>query len=231
MIVGIIQPNYLPWRGYFDIIDDVDIFIFYDDIQYTKNDWRNRNKIKTSNGTGWITVPVNHKHLSQLICNTSIDYSQNWINKHTNLFNQWYKKAQYFDMYIDEILKILMMKHPTISELNITLSRWIIKQLNIKTKLYLSSEFNVHGSKTDRLIRLLKKVNATSYLSGPAAKQYIDENLFRDADIGLLYKLYEYTNYPQLHGTFEPNVSTIDLLFNCGPESRNYLKSRQSNLA
>lgn len=229
MKVGIIQSNFIPWRGYFDFIDDVDLFIYHDDIQYTKGDWRNRNKIKTESGTMWLTVPVNYKSTSQRIHETTIDYSTKWINKFGTTIKQNYKMAHYFYDYYDEIMSIINMRYTTISELNINLNSWILEKLHIKTKTKMSSELTPVGTKTDRLIDILEKVKATSYLSGPMAKNYLDITRFSDHKIKLYFKSYSYDDYNQLHGSFEPNVTVLDLLFNCGDTSNKFLKSKLKN--
>lgn len=229
MKVGIIQSCFVPWRGYFDFIDDVDLFIYHDDLQYTKNDWRNRNKIKTQNGLEWITVPVNYKTVSQLICETKIDYSQKWQKKMKNKIVAAYSKAPYFKKYADAFFELLFEHYENISELNVNINKWILTILNIKTKINMSREFSPVGSKTDRLIDILKKVGATVYLSGPSAKNYLEEEKFKSAGIDLEYKAYEYKEYPQLYGKFEPNVTVLDLLFNCGDNSRDFLKSLKPN--
>ncbi len=228
MKVSIIQSNYIPWRGYFDFIDDMDLTIFYDDVQYTKNDWRNRNKLKTVNGTEWITVPVRSFSLSQLIQETPIDY-RGWEKKHKKQIIQWYAKARFFKQYRDELFTILEVNYETISELNITLCHWIMQKLEISTLTRMSSEFILNGSKTERLIDLLKKVGANIYISGPAGRSYLDEKLFREAGIGLEYKSYDYPHYPQLWGDFVGEVTVLDLLFNVGPDARQYLKSQSPN--
>ena len=231
MKVGIIQSNYIPWRGYFDFIDDVDLFIFHDDLQYTKGDWRNRNKIKTEGRTRWVTVPVKYGSKELLICNTPIDYSQAWTKKHINQFKTWYSRTPFFESYSHEFFYIMQKKHDTISGLNIDLCHWIMKKIEIDTPTRLSSELQPQGSKTERLIDLLKKVKAKTYLSGPSAKGYLDENLFRKHGISLDYKTYDYAPYPQLWGDFVGEVTVLDLLFNLGPNARQYLKSQSSNHA
>ena len=229
MKVGIIQSNYIPWRGYFDFIDDVDLFIFHDDLQYTKNDWRNRNKIKTKQDTIWITVSVNYKFTNQLICNTPINYSSRWNIKHINYFKQWYSRARFFTVYADELFEILKQPFETISSLNIGLCKWVMQKLDIKTPTRLSSEFQAQGAKTDRLLEILKKAGATCYLSGPLAKNYLDERQFMAHEIRLEYKTYDYSPYPQLWGDFVGEVTVLDLLFNVGPDARQYLKSQSPN--
>jgi len=229
MRVGIIQPNYLPWRGYFDFINQVDLFILLDDVQYTERDWRNRNLIRSSQGLQWISVPVIHTSRSQLINETRIDYSQKWADKQLQTLKHSYGKTLYFDKYIDKLRAILNTEYPSISTLDTELIAWVCSELDITTPLVHSSELHVSGSKTDRLINILKQVGGTAYLSGPAAKDYLDVDMFRKEKIALEYKTYSYKEYPQLHSGFVGNVSIIDLLFNCGINSGEYLKCELPN--
>ncbi len=229
MRVGIIQSCYIPWRGYFDFIDDVNLFIFHDDLQYTKGDWRNRNKIKTPNGRVWLTVPVKYKKTSQLICETEIDYSHKWKAEQINRFKSSYIKSPFFKDALELWENSLQYADLTISQLNIRLINRICSYLGIFTRLAMSSDYAVTGSKTERLIQLLKKVGATVYLSGPSAKGYLDENLFQEHRIGLEYKTYDYLPYPQLWGEFGGTVSVLDLIANTGPKARQFLKSQTPN--
>lgn len=230
MRVGIIQSSYIPWRGYFDFIDDTDLFIFHDDIQYTKHDWRNRNKIKTSHGATWLTVAVNYRHTSQRICDTTIDYSQHWVDSHVNQIKNWYTRAPFFKLYSDELFVLLGTRYGTISDLNITLCRWIMKKLEIQTRTTVSSELGASGTKTQRLIDILRRAGGDCYLSGPTARSYLDETLFRENRMHLEYKSYDYQPYPQLWGDYIGEVTVLDLLFNVGPDARRYLKSRTPNV-
>lgn len=231
MKVGIIQPNYIPWRGYFDFINSVELFVYLDDVQYTRRDWRNRNRIKTANGLIWLTVPVHfsREHQNLEIEKVKIDYDQDWVDKHIESVKQAYAKSCYFGRFSQEFFDLLRQKFDSIASLDIRINRWIMEKLGIKTKVIRSSGLNGAGSKTDRLLDILKKVGATSYLSGPSAKNYLDEGKFRKAGIGLEYKTYVYEEYPQLFGTFEAKVSVLDLLFNCGSDSMRYLKSLEPN--
>jgi len=229
MRVGIIQSNYIPWRGYFDFIDSVDLFIFHDDLQYTKGDWRNRNKIKTPQGLRWLTVPVHYRKTSQLICETEIDYSKKWSSSHINRFKANYHQSPFFKDALELLEEGLACADPTISQLNIRLIKLICGYLQIHTPLVMSSDYAVTGAKTERLINLLKKVEATVYLSGPTAKGYLDENLFRENGIRLEYKTYDYPPYPQLWGEFVGTVTVLDLIANTGPEARGFLKSTTPN--
>jgi len=229
MKVAIIQSNYIPWRGYFDIIDDVDLFVFYDDVQYTRLDWRNRNRIKTSNGATWLTVTVDYSFPPPKICETKIKYSNKWNEEHIRKLHLWYRNAPYFSLYFEELADLLAQHFQTISELNVSLCAWLMRELSIDTKTALATQFDCHGTRTERLIDLLEKVSATSYLSGPSAKSYLDEELFREHKIGLEYKNYDYPFYPQLYGDFIGEVSVLDLLFNMGPQAPAYLKSGSPN--
>jgi len=222
MKVGTIKSNFLPWRGYFDFIREVDLFIIHDDIQYTKRDWRNRNKIKTPRGTEWITVPVNYRQTSQLIEETTIDKSKPWAQSMLNRIRNSYQKAPHFEMYFSELSNLLLEPAATISDLNIRLINWVCAHLEIKTPITFSRQYHPKGVKTERLIGLLKKVGATTYLSGPAARAYIEPELFEQAGIFLEYKVYEYPEYEQLYPPFEPAVSIIDLMFMVGKHAKSY---------
>lgn len=229
MRVGIIQSSFLPWRGYFDFIDDVDLFVFLDDVQYTRRDWRNRNRFKVAQGTTWVTVPVRYVERGQSIENVMVDNDQLWIDKSLRLLEHSYGRTPYFGRYIEPLREIMERGHQMLSELNVELIRWLMNELDIMTETRMSREFAPEGVKTERLLSILKKAGASHYLSGPSARDYLDERAFREADIGLSYKSYDYPEYPQPFPPFEGQVSVLDLLFNCGPESPHYLKSRLSN--
>ena len=225
MRVGIIQSNYLPWRGYFDFIDDVDLFIVHDDLQFTKGDWRNRNKIKTANGARWITVPVHYTRTAQLICETRIDYSRHWQRDHRNAIEDSLGKAPYLDDVFGLLQPAWNAQHETISDLNVALMTSICQYLQVRTPLRMSSEFDLRASRTERLIELLTAVGATTYLSGPTARAYLDERQFAQAGIRLEYKEYVYPPYRQLQEPFEGAVSIVDTIANCGRAARTVLKS------
>ena len=226
MRVGVIQSNYLPWRGYFDFIDDVDLFVFHDDVQFTKGDWRNRNRLKTADGTRWMTVPVHYDRTAQRICDTTIDYSRHWQRDHRNAITASLTHAP----FLADVLALLQpswdARHQTISDLNVALIEAVCHYLDIRTPLRMSSDFRLHGARTERLIELLTAVGATTYLSGPAARAYLDEEQFERAGIRLEYKEYSYPAYPQQWGAFEGGVSIVDTIANCGPATRHVLKSR-----
>lgn len=226
--VAILQSNYIPWKGYFDLINSVDLFIFYDDVKFTKNDWRNRNRIKTPNGTKWITIPCGFKS-NKLIY--EIDLANlDWQNKHWNLIEENYFKAPYFN-YCKKFFEniYLNQKWKNLSDLNQYLIKNIsLKFLNIKTQFDDSRNFNIQGKGEDRLIDLLKKVNATKYISGPSAKAYISNNKFLSEGIHLEWMNYNnYPEYPQLYPPFQHAVSIIDVLFNTGPNAENFFKIKK----
>lgn len=227
MKVGVIQSNYLPWRGYFDFIRSVDVFVFHDDLQYTKGDWRNRNRIKTAQGLRWLTVPVHYRRTAQLISETEIDYSRDWRTEHLRLIEAHLGKAPYIADVRAIVEPVFEAKPATISDLNISLIQGICGYLDIFTTLRHSADFHLTGAKTERLIHLLTALDATTYVSGPSAKSYLNETSFRDAGIELEYKSYVYDDYPQQWGSFEGAVSIVDLIANCGPAASELLKSEQ----
>jgi hypothetical protein len=229
MKVGIIQSNFLPWRGYFDFIREVDLFILHDDLQYTKGDWRNRNKIKTPRGTEWISVPVHYQHTSQLIEETTIDYDNPWGQKILNRIRESYRHAPYFEPYFSELSSLLTEPASSISELNLRLIKWICRRLDISTQIAFSRQYHPQGTKTERLIGILKQIKATTYLSGPAARAYLLPEMFEQAGIWLEYKSYAYPEYEQLYPPFESQVSVIDLLFMTGEDAPKYIISNRGS--
>ena len=224
--VAILQSNYIPWKGYFDLINMVDEFIFYDEVQFTKNDWRNRNKIKTVVGVQWLTIPVMHVSLSQKIKDTKIANS-NWSRKHWNAILMNYSKARHFSDYYDIFQKLYSgIQTEYLSEINYLFIKKICELLGITTILSWSSDWQISGGKTERLINLCKQVKASSYITGPSAKSYLDYALFEQEGISIKY--IDYSNYPeyfQLYSPFVHEVSIIDLLFNEGPKAISYMKS------
>jgi hypothetical protein len=222
--VVVLQSNYLPWKGYFDLIHDAEMFVFYDDLQYTKNDWRNRNKFKTPKGCEWITIPAGSSQ-SRLICEVTLN-DPSWQKQHWNLIHQHYGKSPYFKMYAPFFEDFFLSTPRTsLSELNQHLIRHISAEfLGIGTKFVDSRDYNLSGHKLDRLVELVCKVGATTYISGPAAKDYIEPERFREQGIDLVWKDYSgYPGYPQSHPPFDHAVSIIDLLFCTGPNAPWYI--------
>ena len=222
--VAVIQSNYIPWKGYFDIIHDADLFIFYDDAQYTKNDWRNRNKIKTSEGAAWLTVPV-RAHLGQAIREVQLADAL-WARKHWKTLCQYYSRAPHFGRYREFFESVYLgSRWDSLSRLNQHLITRISRELlGIATEFRDSSDYPDGGERLERLIEVLRRAGAGRYVSGPSARSYIAPELFRDAGIELVYKSYDgYPVYPQFYPPFEHNVSILDLLFHAGPDAPYYI--------
>ncbi len=223
----ITQSNYIPWKGYFDAINYADIFVLYDEMQYTRRDWRNRNKIKTAKGAQWLTIPVEVKgKFSQKINDTKIS-DPSWNKNHWETIRHAYSKAPFFSQYkaFFEAL-YLDCNEEYLSEINYRFLHAICELLEIKTQFKWSSEFELRGDKSEKLLNLCNDLNATCYSSGPAAKDYLDESLFQKAGINVQWLDYSgYPEYPQLFGDFDHGVSIIDLIFNAGYNARKYMKS------
>lgn len=212
--VAILQSNYIPWKGYFDIINSVDTFIIYDEVQYTKNDWRNRNKIKSSQGTQWITIPVNQKNLDQKIFETQVSFN-NWNKKHWNTIKTNYGKSENFKTFKDQLENLyLNISTPFLTEINKIFILEINKIFGITTEILDSRELNLKGDKNEKLVDAIKKVGGNYYISGSAAKSYLNEELFNQENIQLEWKNYSnYLEYNQIHPPFDHFVSILDLIF------------------
>lgn len=224
--VAILQSNYIPWKGYFDMIARVDEFILYDEMQYTKNDWRNRNKLKTSNGLSWLTIPVMNVSLHQKINESRIAGGQ-WANKHFKTIKANYNRAPAFKKYEAWLndLYIRAEKEPFLSQVNYLFLTEICQLLQIGTKISWSSAYQLGEGKTERLVNLVQQAGGTEYISGPAAKDYIQADLFEKANIQLTWMDYSgYPEYHQLYPPFEHGVSILDLILNEGEKSPQFLK-------
>ncbi|MDD4357104.1 MAG: WbqC family protein [Smithellaceae bacterium] len=224
--VAIVQSNYIPWKGYFDMIAAVDEFILYDDMQYTRRDWRNRNQIKTPQGVQWLTVPVKVKgKYHQTIRETEIDGTE-WAKLHWKSFYQHYRRAKHFnDIALDLEPLYLQNEYSHLSQLNRTLIEWVCMKLGVNTIISNSWDYQVIDGKTERLASLCAQAGGSEYISGPAARGYVDEAVFAESGIRLTWFDYDgYPEYPQLWGGFTHGVSIMDLLFNCGSEASRYMR-------
>lgn len=224
--VAIVQSNYIPWKGYFDMIAAVDEFILFDDMQYTRRDWRNRNQIKTPQGLQWLTVPVQVKgRYLQTIRETELD-GVAWASSHWNTLKQNYGRARYFDE-VAQWLKPLYLNttFTHLSVLNRAFIEAVCRYIGIETVISNSWDYSLAEGKTERLADLCVQAAADVYVSGPAAKDYIVPAVFQDAGVRLEWFDYSgYPEYPQLWGGFAHGVSILDLLFNCGRDAARHMR-------
>jgi len=221
-IISIRQPGYFPYLGFFKKIQFCDIFVYLDDVQYERGDWDNRNKIKTSDGSMRLTVPVYNKS-GQKLNEVQISYDTNWNIKHIKAIELNYQKTPYFSNYWDPIKKILEKKWSKLIDLNLALIEFINQELNITTKIIRSSNLKIDSVSSQRLVDICKKLDSTTYLSGEMGVDYLDEEIFQKENIKVIYEKFEHPTYSQIHGSFIPNLSIIDLLFNEGEKSKDIL--------
>lgn len=220
MRVAILQPSYLPWLGYFEQIHHADLFIFLNDVQYTKNDWRNRNRIKTPRGAAWITVPVRRLGLKRAICETLIDYETPWYDRHIDLLREHYRKAAHFEAVMAVITPHLMAKPVLLQDLAIGLILDLAKYLGIAANTMRSSELAIRESDpNDRLIAICRRVGATELYESAAGRAYMDVARFTAAGIRVVFQDYRHPTYRQLFGPFISHLSIVDLLFHYGPDA------------
>ena len=225
MRVTILQPSYLPWLGFFEQMHRSDQFVLYDDVQFTRRDWRNRNRIRVQEGSVWLTVPVIQKNkYEQNLLETKIDNSTSWKRKHLESIRCHYSKTPFFDLYFPWCEKTFNREWNFLLDLSLETIQYLKGKLKINTPLLRSSELGESGNKSERLISICKQLGATQYLSGESARNYISEKDFSDQGIGLEYQNYQHPEYPQRYDGFVPLLSTIDLLFNCGDKSMGFLK-------
>lgn len=225
--VVITQSNYIPWKGYFDALAIADAFVIYDDMQYTKRDWRNRNQIKTEQGLKWLSIPVevSGKYF-QKINETKVS-DPNWNKDHLNQLKQHYKKANAYNKVIPWVEELYMnCNFELLTHINEYFLKNICTYLGITANILRSEDFELAEDRTERLVNICSQIGGTDYYSGPAAKAYMNEQMFTDAGIGIHYFDYGgYKAYTQLHPPFEHGVSILDIIFNEGEDAIQYLKS------
>lgn len=223
MNVVILQPSYIPWRGYFDQIRRADLFIFYDDIQYDKHGWRNRNQIKTHQGKQWLTIPVHSRGVTSgtPIKDVRIDWSKPWTKTHLKSLTVSYSKAPHFKKYLRMLESIFERRDEFLADFTIATSILLARELGfISTRFIRSSELlNIDGQKTDRVVNVLKQVGAVHYICGPSASSYMEPEKFDEAGITFEYMEYNYPEYQQLYPPYDPFVTILDLMFMMGPQS------------
>jgi hypothetical protein len=226
--VAIVQSSYVPWKGYFDLLNGADEAVLLDDVQYTRRDWRNRNRIKTAQGPVWLTIPVEVKgRYHQTIRETRIA-DRRWGRRHLESLRHSYARAPHFAAY-ESVLEQAYEDAgalDSLSDVNEGLIRLLCGLLGIETTISSSADFRLEEGPTERLVSICKQAGARRYLSGPSARSYLDEPLFEAAGIEVAYVDYAgYPEYEQLHPPFVHEVSVLDLLVHTGPDARRYMKS------
>ena len=224
----ILQPGYLPWMGFFDQMSKADIFVVFDDVQYTRRDWRTRNRIKLDSKPHLLSVPVQCSQTVRektLIRSMRISYASDWQRKQIETMRHAYSKAPYFDQHSENLFGIISQRYDLLLELLMETIRWMAGALYIETNILLASSLNVEKSlkKTDRLIAICKKLDLSDYLTGESAKNYISEDKFKSHGIKLHYHDYTHPIYSQVGEGFIPNLSAIDYIFNCGNRRPNMI--------
>lgn len=234
MRISIIQSCYVPWRGFFDLIGRCDQYVIFDHVQYARRHWHNRNRIKTATGVEWLTIPVISRGRREQTIDT-VEIEKPWAEKHWRAIELAYRRAPHFVAMAPRVRGWYerAAEHTLLSEINVMFLREIAALLGLRTEFVRDTAYPAQSSKTERLLTIIKAAGADTYLSGPSGKTYLDEPLLAAGGITLEWMNYgDYPQYPQLHGPFEPSVSVLDLLFNTGPEARQYLSTATaSNLA
>lgn len=225
--IAIMQPTYLPWIGYFGMVDRADVFVFLDSVQFARRSWQQRNRIKSANGEQMLTVPVLSKGArDQTIADVHVDCGSRFADKHRRAIEHALGKAPYFKDHAGGLSDVLNVGHERLADLNIELITWISAALGISSRFVRSTQLDVQGVKAELLADICQALEADVYLSAPGSRDYIEESdAFDGRGITVRYHDYEHPTYPQLHGAFAPYMSTIDLLFNVGPHSLQSIRS------
>ena len=227
MVVTIHQPEHLPWLGFFHKMMGADVFVLLDNVQFRKNYFQNRNRIRTPNGSQWLTVPLQKAPLDTNICDTVIGHGDGkWCRKAVRSVEQCYSKAQYFKDYFDDFTQIYQDPGRHLSEFNTRLIRFLMSALGIKREILMASEMGVGGKRGDLLLAICQVLEADIYLSGISGREYLDLERFAKAGIAVSFQEFHHPIYPQLYAPFAPCMSSLDLLFNCGPASQDVIMGR-----
>jgi hypothetical protein len=217
--VVVLQPGYLPWLGFFDQMRRADIFVYYDDVQFDRRGWRNRNRIKLPTGPHWLTVPVRQRGQQQLILDVEIETDAPWADKHLSTIRHFYAQAPYLKRYLPELEEMLKRPWQRLVELDIAVIQLMCDWLGLKRATVSSSELGIRGEQSQRLLDICLHLGASRYLTGDAAKSYLDVELFARHNVEVQWHGYKHPVYPQQHGAFIPYLSALDLLLNCGDRS------------
>ena len=222
----VLQPGYLPWLGYFDQMRRADIFVHLDDVQFDKHGWRNRNRVKGPKGDSWLTVPILHAgRFGQTILDVKIDRQSNWQRKHLATIQQFYARAPFIGTIAPQFGSLIAKEWDRLVDLDLAIIDWLALTLGISTPRFRSSQLGITGERSDRLLALCDHFGATRYLSGSAARSYLDVDKFAKAGVEVVWQDYAHPVYRQQHGPFIAYLSTIDLVLNEGPASISYLSS------
>lgn len=225
--LAVLQPGYLPWLGYFDLLSKADVFVHYDDVQFDKHGWRNRNRVKGPKGAIWLTVPVlHHGRGGQSILEVEIDDRRNWRRKHLSTISQLYAHAPFVDAFLPGLRAIIERPWRRLVDLDLALIDWLAAQIGISTPCYRASQLDVGGDRIERLVNLCKHLGASRYISGNAARDYLDVTRFAAASIEVVWHDYAHPTYAQQHGEFVPYLSVLDLVLNAGARSLSVLSQR-----
>ena len=230
---AIVQSSYIPWKGYFDLIGCVDRFVFYDVVQYTKNDWRNRNLIKTANGPLWLTIPVLQSNRFGQRIDDVRAANDKWRAKHWRSIEQAYGRAPFFDAYAERFEQLYVgSDERRLSAINQAFTAEIAGCLGIDTPTFDAGDFDLPDDRNDRLVSICLRLGADEYLSGPSARSYLDEARFSAAGIQVRFIDYAtYPEYPQLYPPFDHRVTALDLVFNTGPDALSYMLAGSPSVA
>ncbi len=224
MRVTIHQPHFLPWLGYLDKIDRADLFVVLDTVQFKKNEWQNRNKVRTSQGWQWLTVPVRH-NFGQTLNQVGINQDAEWRAKHLRAVNLHYGRAPYLDQYLDGLREIYQRSWERLADLNLAVIRWLLKAFGMSTPIQLASEMHLRQEPTDRLIDICRAVGATHYLAGAGAHAYMDVPRFQESGVMLEVQEFKHPVYRQCYEPFFPGMAALDVLLTCGGEALKSLRS------
>ncbi|MHB8656952.1 MAG: WbqC family protein [Solirubrobacteraceae bacterium] len=228
--VAIVQSNYVPWKGYFDLMAAVDELILLDEVQYTRRDWRNRNRFKAPGEVRWLTIPVQvaDRYLQRI--EETLVSDRQWAQKHWATLRNWYGRADAFEQYAPLLEELYLGLDETyLSQINRRFLETVRDILGLTTALTWSRDYRSSGRRTDRLVSICRSAGATCYVSGPLARSYLEETSFHDAGIDVRWMTYDgYPEYPQLYPPFEHRVSILDLILNVGDEARSYMLTEVS---
>jgi WbqC-like protein len=224
--LAVLQPGYLPWLGFFDQMRRADVFVYYDDVQFDKHGWRNRNRVKSTAGAPhWLTVPVGHRGRPRIL-DVEIDNRSGWARKHVGTLRQFYARAPFLDRYLPDLATLLQKRWERLVDLDLACGALLADWLGLRPRMLRASELDVDGVRSERLVALCQRVGARRYLSGDAARAYLDVALFERHGIEVIWQDYAHPVYSQQHGPFLPYLSVVDLLFNCGEASGDIVAGR-----